>query len=56
MIARLIVLLMLAIAIYFVISGAWTTAILFFVFYGGLEFLLYSFDSVPAGDEERRRT
>jgi mannose/fructose/N-acetylgalactosamine-specific phosphotransferase system component IID len=51
MIARLITLLVLAIAIYFGISGSWTTAILFFLFYGGLEFTLYSFDSTPAEDE-----
>jgi hypothetical protein len=46
-IARLITLLILGIAIYFGVSGSWSTAVLFFLFYGGLEFTLYSFDSGP---------
>jgi hypothetical protein len=51
-IARLISLVILGVAIYFWITGSWPTAVLFFLFYGGVEFTLYAMgaDALPKRD------
>jgi hypothetical protein len=53
-IARLITLLILGIAIYFGVTGSWPTAVLFFLFYGGLEFTLYSVDKAFTNSSNER--
>jgi hypothetical protein len=48
-IARLIALFALGVTVYFGVTGSWATAVLFFLFYGGLEFTLYSFSPGKPG-------
>ena len=52
-VSGIVAIVFLGVAIYFGISGSWPMAVLFFLLFGGLEFLLHAVIPKEGADRER---
>ena len=52
-VSGIVAIIFLGVAIYFGLSGSWPMAVLFFLLFGGLEFLLHAVIPKAGADRER---